>query len=168
MTFYDAIGDIVPWTRSQRIAVRERIGIAHLLASSAIPFVFPAVSLELQGQREWFGDGSMRQSAPISAAVHLGAERILVIGAGRMHEPPGRRVVSEGYPSLAQIAGHAMSSIFLDALAFDIERLQRINATLALLPPAARGGSRRTHRLSARVIPRSGRAPLESASSSPP
>ena len=141
VTFYDAIGDIVPWTRSQRIAVRERIGIAHLLASSAIPFVFPAVSLELQGQREWFGDGSMRQSAPISAAVHLGAERILVIGAGRMHEPPGRRVVSEGYPSLAQIAGHAMSSIFLDALAFDIERLQRINATLALLPPAARGAT---------------------------
>ena len=141
VTFYDAHGDIVPWTRSQRIAVRERIGAAHLLASSAIPFVFPAVSLQVQGQAEWFGDGSMRQSAPISPAVHLGAERILVIGAGRMHEPPGRRAVSAGYPSLAQIAGHAMSSIFLDALAFDVERLQRINATLALLPPAARSAT---------------------------
>ena len=141
VTFYDARGDIVPWTRSQRIAVREAIGTAHLLASSAIPFVFPAVSLELMGQAEWFGDGSMRQSAPISPAVHLGAERILVIGSGRMHEPPGRRAASPGYPSLAQIAGHAMSSIFLDALAFDIERLQRINATLALLPPAARSAT---------------------------
>ncbi len=134
VTFYDARNDIVPWTRSQRIAVRERIGVPHLLASSAIPFVFPAVSLDLQGQSEYFGDGSMRQSAPISPAVHLGAKRILVIGAGRMHEPPGRRAVSDRYPSLAQIAGHALSSIFLDALAVDVERLQRINATLALLP----------------------------------
>jgi NTE family protein len=103
--------------------------------------VCPAVALDIEGSREYCGDGSMRQSAPISPAVHLGAERILVIGAGRMHEPPGRRAVSAGYPSLAQIAGHAMSSIFLDALAFDVERLQRINATLALLPPAARSAT---------------------------
>jgi NTE family protein len=138
VTFYDARHDIVPWTRSQRIAVRERIGLPHLMASSAIPFVFPAVSLDLQGQHEYFGDGSMRQSAPISPAVHLGARRILVIGAGRMHEPPGTRAGSAEYPSLAQIAGHALSSIFLDALAVDVERLKRINATLALLPASAR------------------------------
>ena len=80
----------------------------------------------------------MRQAAPISPAVHLGAERILVVGAGRMHEPPGERVGSSEYPNLAQIAGHALSNIFLDALAVDVERLQRINATLALLPPRAR------------------------------
>ena len=79
----------------------------------------------------------MRQSAPISPAVHLGAERILVVGAGRMHEPPGERAGSSEYPNLAQIAGHALSNIFLDALAVDVERLQRINATLALLPPRA-------------------------------
>jgi NTE family protein len=79
----------------------------------------------------------MRQAAPISPAVHLGAERILVVGAGRMHEPPGERAVSSEYPNLAQIAGHALSNIFLDALAVDVERLQRINATLALLPPRA-------------------------------
>ena len=80
----------------------------------------------------------MRQAAPISPAVHLGAERILVVGAGRMHEPAGERVGSSEYPNLAQIAGHALSNIFLDALAVDVERLQRINATLALLPPQAR------------------------------
>jgi NTE family protein len=139
VTFYDAAAPIEPWTRSQRIAVQGRIGHAHLLASSAIPFVFPASSIELDGVSEWFGDGSMRQTAPISPAVHLGAQKLLVIGAGRMHEPPGRRVDDNpAYPSLAQIAGHALSNIFLDALAVDVERMRRINHTLSLLPEAAR------------------------------
>jgi NTE family protein len=137
VTFYDALHEIVPWTRSQRIAVRSEIGVPHLMASSAIPFVFPAVALAVEGRTEYFGDGSMRQAAPISPAVHLGATRILIIGAGRMHEPAGPRAHSSEYPNLAQIAGHAMSNIFLDALAVDIERLQRINATLKLLPPEA-------------------------------
>ena len=137
VTFYDAVDDIVPWTRSQRIAVRGEIRIEHLMASSAIPFVFPAVALNIQGHTEYCGDGSMRQSAPISPAVHLGAQRVLVIGAGRMHEPPGVRAGSDEYPNLAQIAGHALSNIFLDALAVDVERLQRINATLKLLPASA-------------------------------
>jgi NTE family protein len=137
VTFYDSFRDIVPWTRSQRLAVRCPITVPHLLASSAIPFVFPAIKLDIAGRAEYCGDGSMRQAAPISPAVHLGADRILVVGAGRMHEPPGERAGSSEYPNLAQIAGHAMSSIFLDALAVDVERLQRINATLALLPPQA-------------------------------
>ncbi len=137
VTFYEAARDIVPWTRSQRIAVHGRITIAHLLASSAIPFIFPAVALDIGGHLEYCGDGSMRQSAPISPAVHLGAQRILVVGAGRMHEPPGQRVGSSEYPNLAQIAGHALSNIFLDALAVDVERLQRINSTLKLLPAQA-------------------------------
>ena len=141
VTFYDSRGDIVAWTRSQRLAVRTPIGIAHLLASSAIPFVFPAVALEIGGQIEYCGDGSMRQSSPISPAVHLGAERILIVGAGRLHEPQGERKTSREYPNLAQIAGHALSNIFLDALAVDVERLQRINATLALLPPEARAAT---------------------------
>ena len=141
VTFYEANRDIVPWTRSQRLAVRDTITVQHLLASSAIPFVFPAVSLAVEGAAEYFGDGSMRQAAPISPAVHLGAERIFVVGAGRMHEPPGHRAGSSEYPNLAQIAGHALSSIFLDALAVDIERLQRINSTLALLPPSARAAT---------------------------
>lgn len=141
VTFYDAIENIVPWTRSQRIAVRDSIRVAHLLASSAIPFVFPAVALKVDGYTEFCGDGSMRQAAPISPAVHLGAQRILIVGAGRMHEPPGQRAGSDEYPNLAQIAGHALSSIFLDALAVDVERLQRINSTLALLTPEARAAT---------------------------
>ena len=142
VTFYEAVQDIVPWTRSQRIAVRDTITVPHLLASSAIPFVFPAIALDIDGHSEYFGDGSMRQAAPISPAVHLGAQRILVVGAGRMHEPPGPRAGSSEYPNLAQVAGHALSSIFLDALAVDVERLQRINATLALLTPEQRAASK--------------------------
>jgi NTE family protein len=114
-----------------------RLTVAHLLASSAIPFVFPATRLPQGGGSQWFGDGSMRQTAPISPAVHLGAQRVLVIGAGRMHEPASRQVDAGGPPSLAQIAGHALSNIFLDALAVDVERMQRINQTLALVPERA-------------------------------
>ncbi|MEP6504776.1 MAG: patatin-like phospholipase family protein [Betaproteobacteria bacterium] len=135
VTFYQSAEQLEPWIRSNRLAVRGGITMAHLLASAAIPFMFPAVSLPLAGSEEWFGDGSMRQTAPISPAIHLGADRILVIGAGRMREPAGvRATATSAYPSIAQIGGHALSSIFLDALAVDVERLQRINATLSLIP----------------------------------
>ncbi len=138
VTFYDSAEPIEPWARSQRISVRDQLTVDHLMASSAIPFVFPAVELTVQGQPHYFGDGAMRQAAPISPAIHLGADRILVIGAGRLQEPQTVRQGPVDYPSLAQIAGHAMSSIFLDALAVDIERMQRVNKTLALLPPEVR------------------------------
>jgi NTE family protein len=135
VTFYQSDAEHLPWIRSNRLAVQGPLTMAHLLASAAIPFMFPAMTLPLQGAYEWFGDGSMRQTAPISPAIHLGADRILVIGAGRMREPAGPRVVGPSqYPSIAQIGGHALSSIFLDALAVDAERLERINATLSLIP----------------------------------
>lgn len=138
VTFYDAVDQIVPWSRSSRRAERTHLTIDHLMASSAIPFAFPAVALTLQGRSEWFGDGSMRQTAPISPAVHLGAQRILIVGSGRLHEPQHPATAGTDYPNLAQIAGHAMSSIFLDALALDIERLERVNRTLGLLHEGAR------------------------------
>ena len=141
VTFYEASPQQVPWVRSQRVAMPATITLSHLLASSAIPFVFPAQPLVVQGDRHWFGDGSMRQTAPLSPAIHLGADRLLVIGAGRLHEPPGEKRVAGGYPTLAQIGGHALSNIFLDALAVDIERASRINATLSLLPPELRAHS---------------------------
>ncbi|MGZ8316172.1 MAG: patatin-like phospholipase family protein [Telluria sp.] len=134
ITFYQAAHAVAPWMRSQRIALQEQIGVEHLLASAAIPFIFPAVPLYVGGQSEYCGDGSMRQLAPISPAIHLGATRVLVVGAGRLAEPPRTDAPAARYPTLAQIAGHAMSSIFLDSLAVDIERLNRINLTLSLLP----------------------------------
>ena len=138
VTFYQSAVPITPWTRSQRVALPTALTQRHLLASSAIPFVVPAAELDRDGQTEWFGDGSMRQMAPISPAIHLGAQRVLVIGAGRMHEPTGRVAPNTGYPSVAQIAGHALSGIFLDALTVDIERMERVNRTLAQLSDAQR------------------------------
>lgn len=142
ITFFEGDKRLMPWVRSQRRSVRDRITHAHLLASSAIPFVFPAGALRMDGRLEYFGDGSMRQSAPIAAAIHLGATRVLVVGAGRMTEPRDEPTVhNSSYPSLAQIAGHALSNIFLDALAVDVERVRRINQTLTLVPAHARCAS---------------------------
>jgi NTE family protein len=135
VNFYQCHQDILPWARSQRVACRCNITFEHLLASSAIPFIFPAIKVN----REYFGDGSMRQLAPISPAIHLGASRVLVVGAGRITEP-NQRIAGDSYPSLAQIAGHALSSIFLDSLNVDIERMQRINRTLEMLPEERRQG----------------------------
>lgn len=132
VSFFQGRADLEPWQRSQRVGAHVKLGIDHLMASSAIPFIFPAVRLH----REWFGDGSMRQLAPISPAIHLGADRILVIGAGRM-AVEAERESSERYPSLAQIAGHALSSIFLDSLAVDLERMIRINRTVSAIPERA-------------------------------
>jgi NTE family protein len=134
VTFYQGDKTILPWSRAMRVGVAARIGIQHLLASSSIPLIFPAVRLN----REYFGDGSMRQLAPLSPALHLGADRVLVIGVTKKKEAPVERVKVTSYPPVAQIAGHVMSSIFVDSLDVDLERLQRINETLALIPHEVR------------------------------
>jgi NTE family protein len=133
VSFFQGRAGLEPWRRSQRIGAPSEISIDHLMASSAIPFIFPAVHLN----REWFGDGSMRQMAPVSPAIHLGADKILVIGAGRLADETARPR-GEVYPSLAQIAGHALSSIFLDSMSVDLERMSRINSTLSLFPEDVR------------------------------
>src|SRR3990172_2231226 len=130
VTFYQGGSGVEDWERWQRVGASTTLNADLLLASSAIPFIFPAVKVH----REFFGDGSMRQIAPISPALHLGADRVLVIGTGRQSQEPVR-VRSNLYPSLAQIAGHTLNSIFLDSLAVDIERLQRINKTLQCVSP---------------------------------
>jgi NTE family protein len=130
VTFYQGADSIAPWKRERRIGLTARIGIEHLLASSAIPLLFPAVRLN----REYFGDGSMRQLAPISPALHLGADRVLVIGVRKAVEAQPEREKVDSYPTLAQIGGHVMGSIFLDSLDVDLERLQRINNTLLMIP----------------------------------
>lgn len=135
LTFYQSHATIKPWQRSLREAVPCNIGIDHLMASSAIPFIFPAQAMLVEGQTLWCGDGSMRQLAPMSPAIHLGAEKIVVIGTGYKDDThPENRKINPGYPSLAQIGGHALSNIFLDSLSMDVERMQRINDLLAELP----------------------------------
>jgi NTE family protein len=141
VTFYQALNNYDLPAKLQRVNLHTRITLDHLLASSAIPFVFPAVQLPValgaQPAAEYFGDGSMRQISPISPAIHLGAERVLVIGAGQLGSPGMLSGVdAHRYPSLAQIAGHALASIFLDALATDIERLEKMNHIAATLTAA--------------------------------
>jgi NTE family protein len=138
VVFYQSVTEIPHWSRIQRISVPQQIGVDHLLASSAIPLIFPSVPLYCGERREYFGDGSLRELAPISPAIHLGADRVLVIGAGNIGTGGRKFDEFSGYPSLAQIAGHAMSSIFLDGLSVDIERMTRINQTLSLLTPVQR------------------------------
>lgn len=127
VSFYQGAPGIKPWRRAHRIGVPATIGYEHLMASSAIPFLFRAERIN----REYFGDGSMRQSAPLSPALHLGAERLLVIGVHK-REPDGERVTVHEYPSMAKVGGHVLNSIFLDSLDTDLERLQRINNTVAV------------------------------------
>lgn len=135
VTFFQGAPGLQPWQRARRLGIAAPIGPEHLLASSALPFIFPAVRIN----REHFGDGSMRQVAPVSPALHLGADRLLIIGVGRQLEHFPERTKTDTYPSLAQIAGHCLNSIFLDSLEVDLERLRRINRTLALIPPQVIG-----------------------------
>src|SRR5262245_16346843 len=137
VTFYQSVYNYEIAAKLQRVYVHCGLELDHLLASSAIPFIFPAAALPFGNTVEYFGDGSMRQIAPIGPAIYLGAERVLVIGAGQLGRPGVLGGIDPSvYPSLAQIAGHAMSSIFLDALASDIERLERINMIAAQLTHA--------------------------------
>lgn len=144
LTFYQAAEPIQAWRRAQRTARLVDLSASHLLASSAIPFVFPAVPLVLDGQIEYFGDGSIRQIAPLSSAIHFGADRIVVIGAAdpRPEIPAGNgagRV--RGYPSLAQIGQQVLASVFLDSIGSDIERIEHINRMIANLPQEVEAGS---------------------------
>jgi NTE family protein len=130
VSFFQGGSGIEGWERNQRIGAAVTLKLDYLLASAALPFIFPAVKVH----REYFGDGSMRQIAPVSPALHLGADRVLIVGTGRQMSGEAR-ARSNVYPSLAQIAGHALNSIFLDSLMVDIERLERINRTVTLIPP---------------------------------
>ncbi len=129
VSFFQGGSGLEGWERNQRIGAAVMLKIEYLLASAALPFIFPAVKVH----REYFGDGSMRQIAPVSPALHLGADRVLIVGTGRQTVEQAR-ARSNVYPSLAQVAGHALNSIFLDSLAVDIERLERINRTVQLIP----------------------------------
>jgi NTE family protein len=126
---------VKPWQRPGRRAAYQPITIEHLMASSAIPFLFPAVPLWVDGHKEYFGDGSMRQLSPLSPAIHFGARRILVIGVAQPQRA-GMGVRANHEPTAGTIAGHAMASVFHDTLQSDVEQAQRVSQTLAKLPPA--------------------------------
>lgn len=142
VSFYRGADDLRPWSRARRLGKRAHIHIDHLMASSAIPVIFPAVAID----GEYFGDGSMRQTAPISPALHLGAKKVLIIGVRQEHqkETEGPAQTMQ-YPSMGQIAGYILDTLFLSSLNADIERLQRINQTLSLLSKRTHGETKLRH-----------------------
>lgn len=128
---------IEPWIRPGRRATFQDISFEHLIASSAIPFVFPASPLVVDGQREFFGDGSMRQISPLSPALHLGAHDILVIGVGQpTRSGLAADAPSQSAPGVSAVAAHAMASVFHDTLQADVEQAMRVSETLRRLPPS--------------------------------
>ena len=130
---------VKPWHRPGRRAEFGPITIDHLVASAAIPFLFPAVPLWVQsgqgGAREFFGDGSMRQISPLSPAMHLGASKMLVIGVGQPERAALGASQTAKTPTLGVMAGHAMASVFHDTLQADVEQAKRVSDTLRNLPP---------------------------------
>ncbi|MBI4421058.1 MAG: patatin-like phospholipase family protein [Gemmatimonadetes bacterium] len=130
VTFVHGDPNVTLWQRAQRTAVHTRLSLAHVMASSAIPLIFPAVKIA----GHFYGDGSVRQTTPFSPAIHLGAGRILAIGMRTRYAAKASPLASE-YPNTAQVVALLFNAIFLDALDADAERLERFNRLLAALPP---------------------------------
>jgi NTE family protein len=133
VSFFQSASDITGWRRNQRVGARTMLNHNHLMASSALPAIFPPVKI----RGEYFGDGAIRQSAPLSTALHLGANRLFVIGVSHNArdslDPLEARIHT---PTFAQIAGHLLNSSFIDAMEEDLEMLQRFNQISQYLTPA--------------------------------
>ncbi len=136
-TFFQSTAGHRPWRRTRRVGVQSHLELDHVMASIAVPMIFRPVLLG----NEWFGDGAMRQATPLSPAIHLGADRILVIGV--RNEVPDKSLALDDappYPSFAQIAGYTLDALFLDGLYSDLERMTRINQMLDAIPAPQRTG----------------------------
>ncbi|MBT8059938.1 MAG: patatin-like phospholipase family protein [Gammaproteobacteria bacterium] len=128
ISFFEAHDSVQPWSRARRHGQATRIGVPHLLASAALPLLFPAERIG----NEYFGDGGMRMLAPLSPAIHLGAKRLLVIST-RDEKPDPPPTAPVPYPSLGEIGGYLLDTIFMDTLNADLNRLRRINRTIELV-----------------------------------
>lgn len=136
VTFYQGGAAVQPWLRARREGRAAELTVPHLLASAALPLIFPAVQIG----NEYFGDGGMRMISPLSPAIHLGADRLLVIATRDEHpDPPPRQPAP--YPSLGEIGGYLLDTVFMDTLQADLQRLERINRALELIPPERRSAS---------------------------
>jgi len=135
--FLHGRADLPTWTRRRWSIERTPIRVEHLLASSAIPVFFPSVQI---GGRH-FGDGSIRNTAPLSPAINLGAERIIAIGVSGP-PPVGVRATSLETPTIAQIAGVLLDAVMLDAIEVDVDHSERVNASILRYPEPEGGGFR--------------------------
>lgn len=133
ISFFQGLAEVTPWNRARRHGEPTQLTAAHLLASAALPLLFPAVRIG----NEYYGDGGMRMLSPLSPAIHLGASRLLVITT-RDERPDPPPAAPTPYPALGEIGGYLLDTIFMDTLNADLNRLNRINRTLALVPEERR------------------------------
>jgi NTE family protein len=145
MTLDYSTGQTVRWVQGRYFDVHEgpnrrteptQFTIEHVMASSALPFVFPAVRIG----SEWHGDGGIRLAAPLSSAVHLGASRIIAMSTGNQRSPDEPIPLLMGYPPAAQILNQLVNAIFIDAIDEDVARMQRMNEMLEKMRPEDRDG----------------------------
>lgn len=131
VTFVHGRADTPNWRRAQRRSVAGPLTLEHVMASAAIPILFPAIPLA----DEFYCDGSVGQGAPLAPAIHLGARAVFVIGMKASHRAPVAVTVQPQYPSAAEVAGLLLDTVFQDQLEADADRLARVNRLLAALPP---------------------------------
>jgi len=127
VAFFEAVPGTGEWRRVRRAGVRRAIDLDVLMASSAIPFIFPAGQIA----GDYYGDGAMRQLAPLSPAVHLGANRLLVVGTRAEAAASPADGGLEAPPSPGHLLGFVLDSLFTDGLSIDVERLRQINQLLS-------------------------------------
>lgn len=140
VTFFQGRDDIQPWSGYRRAGVATRIEALHLMASAALPLLFPATLIG----NEYYGDGGMRHTTPLSPPIHMGADRLLIIGTRDENQDPEPYECCR-YPGLGEIGGYLLDVIFMDYLTNDLARLKRINRTLALITPEERDQTRLRH-----------------------
>jgi NTE family protein len=143
VTYFQAAEACTGWRRTRRVGQPARLTVEHVMASVALPILFPAALID----GEWHGDGSLRQTSPISPAIHLGANRVLIIAV--RNENPNVKALDQAlpYPTFGQIAGFMLDSLFMDAIYTDLERIQRINDSVS------RMAANHTEGLSAKLRP---------------
>lgn len=131
VSYFHCKPGLKPWVRARRAGEQAKIDLDHLMASVAVPFLFPPVRMG----DEYFGDGSMRQSTPFSAAIHLGADRLLVIGTRNEAQVLPSAAAMQAPPSFGQIFGYMLDALFVDGLYSDLERLTQINTIVKAIGP---------------------------------
>ena len=136
VAFYDGVESISDWSRVQRIGRRTQLTLDHLMASVAIPLLFPPIRID----EDYFGDGAMRQLHPLSPAIHLGADRLLIVGV-RARRAAGVSVnrLQTLMPSPGEIFGYMLDTLFTDQIYGDLEQLERINTLVHAAPQVTRG-----------------------------
>ncbi len=135
VAFFEAAPQIEEWSRQQREGRRTRLTLDHLMASVGVPFLFPPVRIG----REFFGDGAQRQLWPLSPAIHLGADRLLVIGVRSEHRAGVQERPTAQPPSPGQLFGYMLDTLFMDQIYANIEHVQRMNELVERAPAAAPG-----------------------------